>query len=256
MKKLLSLVLAVVVALSLATFFACNNAPEQQPEQPESEVVAENGLTYTYSSYAGKKGYFVKVGSCTDVNITVKASVNGTPVIAVADNGFKEVTTLATITLPEGLLKIGASAFESTGETLTSITIPSSVTEIGANAFYASYVATVNFSANAQLKIIGDNAFCGSSLTAITLPASLTNVGYGAFKDCEDLTSVTFASATNWGFNYAGNTLPPLPIQQSLAVPSVNATLLTTVDTTWTAQNKEAIPTGYAGFTLEKISQN
>jgi hypothetical protein len=117
---------------------------------------------------------------------------------------------------------------------LTGITIPASVTEIGHAAFSffyfddegeASFISnsltTVTFTANSRLKTIGEGAFEGTGITSITIPGSVTTIGssafrwtnlssvtipaavtaigvfdngWGAFADCTNLTTVTFAA--------------------------------------------------------------
>ena len=68
------------------------------------------------------------------------------------------VSEITSVSLPDGLTRIGEGAFHSCSS-LTSITIPYSVTTIGEYAFY----------------------YC-SSLTDITIPNSVTNIGYNAFS--------------------------------------------------------------------------
>ena len=65
--------------------------------------------------------------------------------IAVIDSSaFRNCPKLTSIIIPEGVTRIGDSAFNSTG--LTSIAIPSSVREIGYGAFYGTPLQTAVFS--------------------------------------------------------------------------------------------------------------
>ncbi|MDD4184455.1 MAG: leucine-rich repeat protein, partial [Candidatus Izemoplasmatales bacterium] len=63
-------------------------------------------------------------------------------------------------------------------------------------AFYVvSDLASVTL--HEGLKIIGDEAFVGNPITAIAIPTSVSALGYEAFRSCTNLSSVTFADASN-----------------------------------------------------------
>ncbi len=91
--------------------------------------------------------------------------------------------------IPDGVTKIGESAFSCTG--LTSVIIPESVTEIGTQAFYAC-----------------------RSLTSITIPNSVTSIGAGAFGGCFGLTAVYITNLEAWCsfdfYSFYGNYDSPL----------------------------------------------
>ncbi|MBR4845666.1 MAG: leucine-rich repeat domain-containing protein, partial [Bacteroidaceae bacterium] len=95
-----------------------------------------------------------------------KNSVIPNTVTAIGGYAFAE-TDLWSISLPNGLKKIGEGAFEGC-RNLTSITIPEGVTSIGDWAF----------------------SHC-SSLTAITIPKSVTSIGSSAFSFCNSITAIT-----------------------------------------------------------------
>ena len=107
-------------------------------------------------------------------------------------------STLNNITLPEGLISIGGSAFYGCSS-LTSITLPSSLTSIYYGAFWDC-----------------------EGLTSITLPSSLISIGKGAFKDCSGLTGkLDFSNCTSltsigeWAF-YGCNDLTSITLPDSL----------------------------------------
>ena len=91
--------------------------------------------------------------------------------------------------IPDGVTKIGESAFSGTG--LTSVIIPESVTEIGTQAFYAC-----------------------RSLTSITIPGSVTTMGEAAFAYCYGLTAVYITNLEAWCsfdfYSFYGNYDSPL----------------------------------------------
>ena len=147
----------------------------------------------------------------------------------IGDYAFEGVQ-LAVSVIPEGVTRIGVSAF-AWNEAITSLTIPASATEIGYDAFYGlTNLASVTVSADNPvyksvegvlytkdgstllvypkakpdtsyafpegLLEIPANAFSGNdTLTSVTFPASLVKIRDYAFYGCDQLTSVTFAAS-------------------------------------------------------------
>jgi hypothetical protein len=97
------------------------------------------------------------------------------------------------VTLHEGIVDIGNSAFQSSG--ITSMKVPDSVTTIGASAF----------------------ASC-LNLTSVTLSKSITAIPYSCFGDCLALTSVTlYEGITDLGNSaFAGCDLKSLEMPNSV----------------------------------------
>ncbi len=83
-----------------------------------------------------------------------------------------ENMSLKSVTIPNGVTKIGSSAFWGCTP-LASITIPNSVTSIGWKAFYNCL-----------------------NLRSVTIPNSVTSIGDAAFSGCYGLTSVTSYATT------------------------------------------------------------
>ncbi|HOO06590.1 MAG TPA: leucine-rich repeat protein [Ruminococcus sp.] len=98
---------------------------------------------------------------------------------------FFSCDNIEEVTLPAGLVSIGAYEFRNTG--ITSIELPSTVTSIGDYAFYnCTSLETVKFSK--KLTTIGNYVFNScSALTEITLPTSLKEIGNGAFSYCYNM---------------------------------------------------------------------
>ena len=103
--------------------------------------------TYTLFKYTG-----------TDTIVTLDV-YQGIPITVIADNAFKD-TNVTQVNLPEGLLTIGAGAFQNTQ--LTGV-----------------------FSLPTSLQIIGENAFknAGRFSTPLILPTNVT-IGANAFEGC------------------------------------------------------------------------
>ena len=108
-------------------------------------------------------------------------------------NWFVRKTKLKTVTIPNGVKRIGERAFYQCG-TLTSVTIPKSVTSIGDYAFVGCSGLT-SVTIPDSVTSIGDYAFFGcSGLTSVTIPDSVTSIGKDAFSWCSGLTSVTIGN--------------------------------------------------------------
>jgi hypothetical protein len=165
------------------------------------------------------------IGKSTIIHIP--NTIQGIPVKEIGDYAFYGLTHsdlefpskkikrqgITDIFIPEGVVKIGRSAFAHssgrpdtyTPSSLNSIIIPDSVTEIGSEAFQGMTLLTdIHIPASLKItggrifygcnnlknviitngvKIIGDNMFQGcTSLTSINIPESVISIGYGAFN--------------------------------------------------------------------------
>ena len=128
-------------------------------------------------------------------------------VTRVENYAFFNSNKLQSLTMPVGLVSIGANTFESLPN-LTSVAIPYTVTSIGNAAFYScNKITSVTFPLGvdgsvSRLTSIGNNVFGNTSiLQSITIPSAVTSIGSSAFQS-SGLTSVTIPSAvTSIGSN-------------------------------------------------------
>lgn len=140
-----------------------------------SVTIGENVTTIGSSA-------FQKAGSENGVSLNV--TFYGTSKLKTIGKSAFQESGLASITLPDGLEKIGESAFQQCLK-LTSINIPSSVNEFitGATFKGCTALATVTFAENPSLKTISQRAFNGcSALQEVTLPEGITTLSLEAFK--------------------------------------------------------------------------
>lgn len=107
-------------------------------------------------------------------------------VTTIGANAFQGYQNLTKITFPDGLTKIGRSAFA--GASLTSITIPNGVTSIEEGTFAGNMLTSVTF--NNNIISIKENAFYNNRLTSITIPNSVESIGVNAFG-YNQLTTIT-----------------------------------------------------------------
>ena len=94
-----------------------------------------------------------------------------TGLTAIADDAFSDCTSLANITLPQGIKSIGARAFSGC-RALTALALPESVAAIGEEAFNGCKM-----------------------LAAMTLPEGLTAVENGTFENCAAITQMNLPAS-------------------------------------------------------------
>ena len=122
---------------------------------------------------------------------TITVGEGVTKVGAYSFSMFPEGNTI-TVTLPSTLITIGNYAFMGT-HGLHAIVIPDNVNYIGEAAFsYCLYLDTVTINAaGSVLQSIGNDAFVNTAITSISLPDSLTTIGNNAFNGCQQLGTVS-----------------------------------------------------------------
>lgn len=195
-----------------------------------ADMVTIGSVTYDNSGGTGR------VVSCStdatgDLTIESSVTIGGTTyaVTKIANNAFKNCSSLSSIVLPDGIISIGWVAFFGCSS-LTSINLPNSITSIAFEAFSGCSALTSMVLPNSVVSIedeafygcsslasitlptssittIGNYAFYGcSALTSIDLPNSITSIGNNAFEGCSSLTSIdlpnsitSIKNATFWG---------------------------------------------------------
>lgn len=236
-KRIISLALALVVALSLlpgavlaatgerkpSEMFAClpaNPAPVTPPTYEEAVNEWDSGYEELWPEEyrdMGSKAVYTEIVSLVNsltkgkTSETAKAKAiyqwvanNSSPEQLVVPEGVTVMgqanipQSVTSIILPSTLKKIGGL---SRHENLTSISIPEGVTRIGATAFAGCTNLTSVVITGATE--IGDQAFSWcENLKSVTLPDSLKKLGNFVFEDCKSLSSVEIpAGVTEIGNN-------------------------------------------------------
>ena len=106
-------------------------------------------------------------------------------------NLYLYLSEISNYKIPDNVTSIGDYAFNYC-HNLTSITIPNSVKNIGWQAFSTCHLNSIIIPDS--VISIGREAFLLSHFNRITIGNSVTSIGNSAFKQCGNLTSVTFAA--------------------------------------------------------------
>ena len=167
-------------------------------------VMTDNAVPETYTegevTYYLYNGQAFVIGCNADVTeVTVPAEVKGYPVTEI-HGAFKNVTTLTTVTLPEGLKKIADEAFMGCSS-LAQVNIPETVTYIGSYAF--SSIGEADIYIPDSVTIIDAYAFRYAKITSVRISNSVTEIEYATFQECRKLKSVDMGNSVTYVGYYA-----------------------------------------------------
>lgn len=121
------------------------------------------------------------------LNIT-RADI-GAGAACIGDYAFAGCNNLASVSIPDSVVRIGEAAFYRCG--ITDVVIPDGVASIGRHAFALSKLTSVTIPDS--VAAIGSGAFFGCGLTDVSIPDHVASIDKSAFSDCGDLTSVTIS---------------------------------------------------------------
>jgi hypothetical protein len=185
----------------------------------DPQTLSADGFNYTLT------GSDATVTGCTSTcstTLVIPSTLAGYSVTSIGEDAFysnfmtAEGDKLTTVTIPNSVTSIGASAFN--GNLLTTVSIPNSVTSIGGYAFSENLLTSVTFLGNAPTD--GGDGFSGNiGLTSVKRP---------------------YAKATGWGSTWSGVAVVIADARATATVnPSMSGTLavgktLTAAPGTWT----------------------
>lgn len=137
------------------------------------------------------------------------------------NDGAFSYNIIETLTIGKNVKSIGTYAFVA-NRSLKSVTIPNSVVEIGNTAFNTCGIENLTFEKTSKLKSIGSNAFSGNKITSLVLPGSLNstiwNSAYSVFANNQ----ISNLTIENGDINYIpagafkGNKLTTVTIPSSI----------------------------------------
>ena len=118
-------------------------------------------------------------------------------VTAVADDAFAQCDSLTTISIPEGITRIGQNGFRQS-ELISSVVIPNSVTEIGDHAF--DLCIGMNYlTLGTGLKRIGAHAFADcKNVAELIIPDNVEYIGDVAFSSLRSATRIVIGSGVKY----------------------------------------------------------
>lgn len=165
--------------------------PETYKNKPVTAIADnafnENAIRDMYASFFG--------GAEEDSEEKVKLTSVTIPnsVKKIGASAFSDCTELKTYNLPDALTAIGSQAFTRSGIT-GEVKIPDTVTEIGEAAFSATDITSATLPKN--IKKVAPSLFAGcSKMISVSMPDTVEIIDTKAFYGCELLTEITFPEA-------------------------------------------------------------
>lgn len=150
------------------------------------------------------KGIVITRYKGRDHNVVIENVYGGIPVVEIAENAFINCIHLQTLTLPNGLTRIGNNAFDGCSA-LCSVNIPGGVTCIEEETF-SGCASLTSVSVPFGVKDIGERAFqfC-TALKTVSIPRTVTEIHKETFRGCESLNTVSLPDSVEkidfWGFS-------------------------------------------------------
>ncbi|MGN0793701.1 MAG: leucine-rich repeat protein [Aristaeellaceae bacterium] len=146
----------------------------------------------------------------TEARLTLPATINGVPVVAIGDGAFQDCFGLTgSIVIPSTVRRIGASAFYGCSGLDGTLTLPASVTSIGDYAFYECLSLTGSLTLPDSVESVGESAFafCESMTGSLSLPSEIA-LGARCFQGSGFTGSITIPATMTLGANvFAGTQL-------------------------------------------------
>lgn len=152
------------------------------------QTVTSCGVEYKVTAI-GKSALFDRYGSGSlSYGITSVTIPDG--VTSIGASAFGNCKELTSVSIPESVTRIGSRAFSGCSS-LTSINIPAGVTYVESEAFTE---CTALSSATISCDTVGYRAFYGcTALSSITISGDISYMHSSSFDECDNITSVVFS---------------------------------------------------------------
>ena len=175
MKKITSIVLALVMALSVFSVMAF-----AEDSDIVYKVISEEEKTCEVTG--------AKAGV---VDLVIPATVDGYTVVAIGNRAFEKNPEIATVEIPDTVETIGQFAFTKTALYKNDANWENGVLYIGKFLIIAKTSIEGEYAVKEGTTVMADAAFRNcKKLTKVTLPEGMEKVSLLAFRDCEALTEV------------------------------------------------------------------
>lgn len=199
MKKILALLLAGLMLLSFAACGDKDDDVEDLKDYLQTDEIVESVTVGTDTFYIEALDTETVVitkykGSDAWHALTVPETLDNKKVVEIADEAFKNCTSITSVTFPATLEKIGVYSFAGC-LALETVVIPASVEEIGEGAFTGcTSLQTVTLEDNVKMTKIAKNTFNGCvALKSFATKGAIKTIEAGAFFGCVALKTVTLA---------------------------------------------------------------
>ena len=187
-----------------SVFAGCNNITEILVDANNPALCSIDGILYNKDAttvlYCPKAkvvdfttlpATVTKIGTAAfQANPSITTLVIPAGITEIGEMAFENCTGLTSVVFEGSDVVIGKSAFEKC-PSLTTVTLPAGLTNISEKAFYLTAISSITIPET--VTSIGAYAFAKTNITALTIPGSVTTIAEGAFSDCANLTTVTFA---------------------------------------------------------------
>lgn len=188
----------LLAALLMSAVVGCSKKDENTTGGDDDKNVVTEMVFESFKYAVSGEGTYEITGYIYDVtkpqealyDVVIPAQIDGREVTGIADDAFKALKTIKSVTIPDGITYIGQYAFYDCDE-ITAMVIPDSVTSIEVGAFEnCDKLASVTLPKG--LKVIDNCTFreC-PALGNVALPESLEKIGFAAFWNCDSITEVT-----------------------------------------------------------------
>ena len=172
------------------------NAGSIQNTEDNSELIFVELPDGTYGVKAGEKAKNMAV-------INIPETYKEKSVTQICADGFKELTTIQKVVLPDGIIKIGNNAFSGCVG-LNDIVFPENLETIDQYAFNGC-ISLTNVKLPLTLKLLGNSAFRNTAIKSIIIPYNVEKIEPYVFYNTQ-LTDIKFDNQNDW---YIGDTKLP-----------------------------------------------
>lgn len=152
-------------------------------------IKTSEGLEYEYNK---ESNYYrvIGIGTCLDEDIVIPKEYNGSRVMIIDTEAFKDCQTIKSVVIPESITTIREDAFDNCVN-LERVKIEEGVKVIGEGAFSGCKDLKEIKIPSSITSIEKFTFYDCLRLEKVELPQELTSIGYGAFSNCRSLKEIT-----------------------------------------------------------------